>query len=290
MSKYRYRRTTTAAPRDTDAAPVCQAGKRMIELDRVSYRWPDGGVVFNELSLDIDEGEKVVLLGANGCGKSTLLKFLNGLAFAAAGRYRYRGEEVTAARLKEKEFSRRFRSECTLLFQNPEAMLFNPTVREEIAYGPCRLGLADAEARVVHWAESLRLSHLLDTPPFLLSGGEKQKVALACLLVLESALLLLDEPSASLDPRSVGWLVDTLLADPARTVVVSTHNLSMAAEFGSRALILGEGGKLLFDGPVQAALADLALLEAANLAHRHRHRHGGVEHAHLHAHDWEPGG
>jgi cobalt/nickel transport system ATP-binding protein len=91
---------------------------------------------------------------------------------------------------------------------------------------------------------------------------------------------------ANLDPRSSGWLVDHLL-DTKATVVVSTHNLSMAAELGSRCLILTEQGTLCYDGPVQAGLDDLALLDAAGLVHRHRHRHGGVLHSHLHAHDWK---
>jgi cobalt/nickel transport system ATP-binding protein len=165
-------------------------------------------------------------------------------------------------------------------------MLFNPTVRDEIAYGPRRLGWADAEERTARWAAELRLDALLDKAPFALSGGEKQKVALAALLVLEPRLLLLDEPSASLDPRTVGWLVDYLQDSPA-TVVASTHNLSMAAEFGQRCLILDGGAGFAYDGPVEPALGDLALLERANLAHRHRHRHGGSEHVHAHRHDWE---
>jgi cobalt/nickel transport system ATP-binding protein len=262
----------------------------MIELRDVSYRWPDGDTpgrpVFEGLTLGIAPGEKVVLLGANGCGKSTLLKLMNGLVFPDAGQVRYDGRALEKSALAERGFARRFRQECVLLFQHPEAMLFNPTVRDEIAYGPRRLGLADAEARVARWADALALAPLLDCAPWSLSGGEKQKVALACLLALDPQLLLLDEPAASLDPATVGWLIDTLL-DSDRTVVVSTHNLSMAAELGSRAVVLGPGGELLFDGPMKMALSGMALLEKARLAHRHRHRHGGVMHAHVHAHDWE---
>jgi cobalt/nickel transport system ATP-binding protein len=260
----------------------------MLELDNVGFAWPDGGSVISNLSLHIAPGEKVVLLGANGCGKSTLLKLMNGLVFPETGSVSWHGKPLTAQSIKEREFARDFRRRCVLLFQHPEAMLFNPTVRDEIAYGPRQLGLADVDVRVAHWAAELNLASLLDKAPFALSGGEKQKLALACLLALDPELLLLDEPGASLDPATVGWLVDTLVHSE-RTVVVSTHNLSMAAELGSRCVVLGQGGKILFDGPVKMALTGMALLEKAGLAHRHRHRHGGAEHVHVHGHDWEPG-
>ena len=262
----------------------------MIELTGVHLSWPDAAGLpvpaLGGIDLRIAAGEKVVLLGANGGGKSSLLKLLNGLVFAERGSYRFDGTALSPRQFADKTWARRFRQRSVLLFQHPEAMLFNPTVREEIAYGPRRLGWADVDERVQHWARELRLGALLDKPPFMLSGGEKQKVALAALLVLEPDLILLDEPTASLDPRSSGWLVDFLLDTPA-TVVVSTHQLSMAAEFGQRALVLGEDHRLLYDGPIDAALADLDLLVRANLAHRHRHRHGekGIVHAHLHRHD-----
>lgn len=257
----------------------------MLELDNITFCWPDGPTVLANVSLKIEPGEKVVLLGANGCGKSTLLKLMNGLLFAGSGALRWQGETLTQAQLKQRDFARRFRSQCVLLFQHPEAMLFNPTVREEIAYTPRKLGHADVEARVEHWAVELRIEHLLDKAPFTLSGGEKQKVALAALLALDPQLLLLDEPAASIDPATVGWLVDTLVHSE-RTVVASTHSLSLAAELGSRCVVLGTSGEILFDGPVRMALTGMALLEKAGLAHRHRHRHGSAEHSHLHGHDW----
>lgn len=255
----------------------------MIELDHAGFAWPDAPQSLDGLSLRLDAGEKVVLLGANGCGKSTLLKILNGLVFPTCGTYRYDGEPVTPARMRERDWVRRFRQQVVLLFQQPDAMLFNPTVRDEIAYGPRKLGWSDVDARVDHWASALRLQALLDKPPFALSGGEKQKVALASILVLEPKVILLDEPSASLDPRATGWLVD-FLRDCAATVVVSTHDLAMAAEFGERCLVLGEDGRIAYDGPLPRALADHALLERVNLAHTHRHRHGAGEHAHLFQH------
>lgn len=258
----------------------------VLEFSGVDFAWPEGKAVFSGLNLRIAAGEKIVVLGANGTGKSTLLRLANGLLAPTAGSVSWHGQVLCPTLLRQRAFARGFRQANVLLFQHPEAMLFNPTVREEIAYGPKQLGLPDVDARVARWAGELGLASLLDEAPFALSGGQKQKVALACLLALEPSFLALDEPSASLDPATVGWLIDTLL-DSARTVLVSTHNLSLAAEFGERAVILDATGRLCYDGPLQPALADLDLLQAAGLAHRHRHRHGGRRHAHLHAHDWD---
>lgn len=258
----------------------------LLEVCDLAFAWPEEDPVFAGLSFQIAAGEKVVLLGPNGCGKSTLLRIINGLVFPAAGEVRWQGQPLTRDRLREREFARGFRSDNALLFQHPEAMLFNPTVRDEIAYSPRQLGISDVDARVEHWAAELKLSAMLDLPPFALSGGQKQKLALACLLAFDPQFLALDEPTAALDPRTAGWLVDTLLASD-KTLLISTHNLSLAAELGSRALVMGENGALLYDGPLAPALADLELLESAGLAHRHRHRHDDVSHAHLHAHDWE---
>jgi cobalt/nickel transport system ATP-binding protein len=259
----------------------------MLKLNNIHFRWPDAEPVLKDFSITVSTGEKIVLLGANGCGKSTLLKLMNGLVYPEAGTVSWQGQPLTAQTLKNRDFARDFRRRCVLLFQHPEAMLFNPTVRDEIAYGPRQLGLADIDVRVEHWAAELKLGALLDKAPFALSGGEKQKLALACLLAVDPKLLLLDEPGASLDPATVGWLVDTLMHSNM-TLVVSTHNLSLAAELGSRCVVLGHGGEILFDGPVKMALTGMALLEKAGLAHRHRHRHGDAEHVHVHGHDWEP--
>lgn len=239
----------------------------MIELEGLAFGWPQAPAAFAGLNCCIVPGEKVLLLGPNGSGKSTLLKLLDGLVFPTAGRCLYGGVELTPRQFRDKAWSRRFRQEVGLLFQDPEAMLFNPTVREEIAYGPRQLGLSDVDARVAHWARELQVESLLDHAPFNLSGGQKQKVALAAVLALEPKVLLLDEPWANLDPRAAGWLMQHLAGTQA-TVVVSTHNLWLAQLLGERCLILGDQrGGLLYDGPVAGALADQSLLALAQLYH-----------------------
>ena len=258
----------------------------MLEVEAISYRYPETDPVLKDVSFAVEEGEKVVLLGANGCGKTTLLRVLNGLIFPQKGRFRYRGEEVTARRARDKDWNRRFRKEVVLLFQHPEAMLFNPTVYDEIAYGLRQLGAEDIDERVHHWAAQLGVDRHLRRPPFQLSGGEKQRVCLAALLALEPKLLLLDEPTANLDPRSTGWLID-LLRGLDTTIITTTHNLSMAAELGSRVLLLSEAHRLIYDGAADGILKDRDKLLEANLVHTHAHSHDGVQHTHYHTHDWE---
>jgi cobalt/nickel transport system ATP-binding protein len=216
------------------------------------------------------------------------MRLLDGLAFADAGAVRYGGRPLSRAALEEPAFRRRFRGEVALLFQNVDAMLFNPTVRDELAFGPRQLGQDDVAGRVARWAETFGLADLLDRAPFELSGGEKKRVALAALLAVEPRVLLLDEATANLDPASVGRLVDVLAGIRGLTVVASTHNLSMASELGDRAVLLAPGrAGVLHDGGVHALLHDERLLVESGLAHRHAHRHGGEVHAHYHVHDAE---
>lgn len=258
----------------------------MIRAEGLGYRYPDGGVALRDVSFEIRRGERVVLLGTNGCGKSTLLKILNGLVFPTAGRLSLDERELTPRALRERAFHRDFRRRVVLLFQHPDAMLFNPTVFDEIAFGLRQLSGEDPAPRVRRWAEAFGLTGLLDRPPFQLSGGEKQKLCLAALLALEPQVLLLDEPTANLDPRTTGWLVD-LLQELELTTVVTTHNLSLARELGDRTLVLAEDHRLIFDGRLETLLADEPKLLAANLVHTHRHVHGAREHRHYHAHDWD---
>ena len=261
----------------------------MIAIENLSHSY-ESQPTLREVSCTIDAGEKIVLLGSNGCGKSTLLKILAGLLAPAAGRVAYEGHDVSPRALGNKAFRRRFRRETGLLFQNPDAMLFNPTVRDEIAFGPRQHELDDADDRAVHWAQQVGVISLLERAPWTLSAGQKQLVCLASLLALEPRLLLLDEPTAALDPRSTGWLVD-FLQDLEPTLVVATHNLSLASELGERCLVLGEDHTLLHDGDVLALRDSPEVLQRANLVHIHRHRHrddpeGESEHRHYHTHDW----
>ncbi len=260
----------------------------MIEADGLFFEYDDfrGRVkkLLCDVSFKVEKGERVVLLGINGSGKSTLLKILNGLIFPKEGVYRFKGEEINKKSIKK--LSKEFRKDVVFLMQDPNSMLFNATVREEIAFGLQAFGFEDVDDRVGEIAKRFNLEKFLDTPPFYLSGGEKQKVALAALLAIEPKVLLMDEPTSQLDPPTTGWLVD-LLSELDVTTIISTHNLSLASELGQRALVLSPEHKLLYDGALETFLNDLERLKEAKLLHKHRHKHGEVEHSHFHIHSWK---
>lgn len=249
----------------------------LIELRDVQFSYGDRPVL-KGLQLHVKRGERVVLLGVNGSGKSTLLKVLNGLLFPQKGQYIYSGKEVNQKTLRDRAFRRQFRKQVVLLFQNPEVMLFNPTLYDEVAFSLRQLGMNETEVRekVLYWVDRFELTPYLNKSPFELSTGQKQKLCLACLLVLEPEVLLLDEPTAHLDPRSTGWFVD-LLWELSATTIISTHNLSLAGELGNRLIVLGDS-EVLYDGGLDSFFKDKDLLFRAGLVHRHR----GREDYHLH--------
>jgi ABC-type cobalt transport system, ATPase component len=254
-------------------------------LEQLSLRMGERDVLA-DLSFSIAPGERVVILGINGCGKTTLLKLMDGLLPLSGGQLRYDGRPLDRRALDEPAFRRRFRSEVAFLFQNVDAMLFNPTVADEIAFGPRQLGMKDVDARVERYAKLFGADGWLDRPPFELSGGEKKRVAMAALLAIEPKVLLLDEPTASLDPASSAHLVDFLNHRREITVIASTHNLSMVAELGSRVLLLPpHASSLLYDGAPEGLLDNEELLVRSGLAHRHEHHHHSTAHAHFHVHD-----
>ncbi len=258
----------------------------MIKLENITYINEEGKKIFDNLSLEIDTKNRYVLLGANGSGKTTLLKLLNGLIFPSKGKYFYKDQLVNKESLKEKHFAKNFRKEVVLLFQNPDVMFFNPTVYDEIAFGLKQFGFDDIDKRVKYWSDLFGLNRYLDVSPYKLSGGEKQKLALACILAIEPQVLLLDEPTSNLDPKTIGWLID-FLNDLKLTTVVSTHNISLASELGEKVVVLGEDHNIIYSGSIFDLLKNEDILIKANLVHIHKHKHGIIEHKHFHIHDWD---
>jgi len=175
------------------------------------------------------------------------------------------------------------------VFQDADAQLFNPTVWDEVAFAPRQLGLPEEEVRtrVTDTLNLLGIAHLAERAPFRLSGGEKRKVAIACVLSMNPEVLLMDEPIAGLDPRMQSWLVHTLnlLHSAGKTLLIATHNLHLLPEVADRVLILSEEHTLLADMPIQEALNNMQTLITAGLLHEHLHAHGDTVHSHLHGHE-----
>jgi cobalt/nickel transport system ATP-binding protein len=245
------------------------------------------------INLTIERGERVVLLGANGSGKSTLLRILDGLYPPSSGSLQFAGADLTLEKLADENFELNFRRQVAFVFQNPDVQLFNATVFDELAFGPLQLRWPKEEIlrRVGETMHSMRLEHLRDRPPHHLSGGERKRVALASVLILDPAVLLLDEPTMGLDPRSQSQIIDLLVGwgGGAKTIVSATHDLGIVADIADRCIIL-QDGKVVAEGAPAEILRDMELLKRTSLIHSHRHRHASGEiHAHPHVHrpgDW----
>ena len=261
----------------------------LFEVDHLTYRY-EGVTAVDDLSLAIPEGSRVALLGANGSGKSTLLRLLDGLIFGESGAILFRGDDVSEEHMLDDAFALPFRRTVGMVFQNPDVQLFNPTVFDEVAFGPLQLRWPKNEVRdrVSDILERLRIGHLKNRIPQRLSGGEKKRVALASVLVLDPAVLLLDEPTAALDPRSQSEVIDLMVewGGGTKSVITATHDLGDLEDIADRCYVL-DGGKLVAEGRPDEILADTELLRRTNLIHAHRHRHGSEVHSHPHVHGSE---
>ncbi|TDQ04647.1 cobalt/nickel transport system ATP-binding protein [Labedaea rhizosphaerae] len=235
------------------------------------YAYLDKFTALDGVSMHVARGERLALLGANGCGKSTLLKVLDGLIFPDRGTFHAFGQEVTEDALEDEQMSEAFRSRVGFVFQNSDAQVFSPTVREEIAFGPLQLGLGreEAAARVDDVLAMLGIADLADRAPFQLSGGQKKKVAIASVLVMNPEVLLFDEPTAALDPRTQMWLIELIeqLSGAGKTIVHATHDLDVLDRIADRCLVFGEDHRIVAGGTPGEVLGERALLLEVNLVH-----------------------
>lgn len=231
----------------------------LIEVDNLSFRYPDGQQALNGVSLKVYPGERVAIVGPNGAGKSTLILHLNGILASEDGRVRVAGLPVAGEHVK------RVRALVGLVFQDPDDQLFSPTVFEDVAYGPVYMGLPEGEVRrrVSRALAAVGMESYADRVPHRLSAGEKKRIALATVLAMEPSVLVLDEPTAGLDPRGRRMLI-RLLDSMTQTMIVSTHDLLMVRDLFPRMVIL-DRGRVVADGSTADLLRDQALLEAHGL-------------------------
>jgi cobalt/nickel transport system ATP-binding protein len=231
----------------------------VIEIEALSFAYPDGHPALHSVTMSLSHGEKAALVGPNGAGKSTLLLHLNGILPCQSGELRVSGLDVSGKNLG------RVRALVGLVFQSPDDQLFSPTVFDDVAFGPIYQGLSSAEVRhrvdealaLVHMEEYIhRVSHHL-------SVGEKKRIAIATVLSMKPAVLVLDEPTAGLDPRARRSLIE-LLRELPQTMVVATHDLPMVRELLPRTIVM-DHGRVVADGPTGELLCDPVLLSEHGL-------------------------
>lgn len=242
---------------------MASLGQRSVAIatENLSFGYPDReGEILRQLCLTIYAGERVGVIGHNGCGKTTLFMLLCGVLSPVSGQISLLGEPLRPGQ---------FRPEVGLLFQDPDDQLFSVSVWDDIAFGPQNMGFAAEEvaARVEQAAALTGTQHLLQRSPHHLSGGEKQMVAIAGLLAMTPAILLYDEPTASLDLRTRRRLIGFLQHSP-ETLLISSHDLEFILEVCDRVLLIDQG-TIIADGCPRQVMGDGALMEAHGLEKPH---------------------
>jgi len=231
----------------------------IVEADNLHFVYPDGTVGLNGISFRITHGESVALVGENGAGKSTLLLHMNGYLAATQGEIKVGDNPVSSKNLDA------VRRSVGMVFQNSDDQLFMPTVFDDVAFGPMNLGLGkgEVEHKVVQALETVGASHLRNRPPYRLSQGEKRAVAIATVLAMSPDILVMDEPTSSLDPTSRKRLIE-LLRTFRHTKIIATHDLDMAMDLCERTIVLHEG-RITADGPTVKLFQDEKLLHLSSL-------------------------
>lgn len=219
----------------------------LIQLENISFGY-DNEIVLNNISLEIDKGECVVLMGNNGCGKSTLLKILNGLLIPNKGKYNFDNQLIDQQYFKNHGQEKTFHQRIGYVFQNSNAQLFSTHVYEELAFAPSQMNLNDEQihTRVNDVLKLLEIENLKERAPYQLSGGEKRKVAIGCVLTQNPDVLVLDEPIASLDKKTQDWLTDFLiqLKKSGKTMIIATHDEAFAKIVGDRIITINDNHEI----------------------------------------------
>jgi cobalt/nickel transport system ATP-binding protein len=263
--------------------------ENLFELENLSFLYLDKFSALYDITMQINKGQSIAILGANGSGKSTLLHILNGLIYPQKGTARAFGRVLNQNAFDDEKFRRYFRSRVGLLFQNPDAQLFSPTVEEELYFGPLQLDLplGEAKNKIEEVCRLLDIKKILARAPYQLSIGEKKKVAIASILAIEPDIMLLDEPSAGLDPRTNRELIDLIMEyhEQGKTIITATHDLHLVSEIATHIYILDEQRTIAASGKASDILVNQDLLLKHNLMHIHVHKHPDTLHKHPHQHD-----
>jgi cobalt/nickel transport system ATP-binding protein len=260
----------------------------IFELADVSYSYHKRFPALIDISLSVQPGERFAVIGSNGSGKSTLLQLFAGLMHPQNGRIMFDGRELSEQSLNDNSFRQGFRSRVGFIFQDADVQLFCPTVMDELVFGPLQIGLGERTSveRAEEIMEMLQISPLRHRPTHMLSGGEKKRVALGCVLTMNPDILLFDEPTNGLDPRTQVFLLELMLAlnEAGKTIIIATHDLGLVGEIQARVAVLSEEHRIECIGSARDVLHNEELLLRVNLIHQHLHFHEGKKHSHIHSH------
>ncbi|GHO90597.1 cobalt ABC transporter ATP-binding protein [Reticulibacter mediterranei] len=234
----------------------------IVDIRQLTHTYKDGTTALHDLSLKVQRGEFIAILGQNGSGKTTLVKHLNGLLKPTSGSVMVAGLDTRKASIDQMAMT------VGYIFQNPDTQICKMKVYDELAFGLKNVGLPAAEVaqRVKLAAEELEITHLLDKNPFLLSMGEKQRIAVASVLAMRPSILILDEPTTGQDFKRAKEIMDLAvrLHDTGQTILVITHDMNLAAQYCDRVVIMADG-KIILDAPVREAFQNRAALSASSL-------------------------
>jgi len=235
-----------------------------LETKNLSFTYPDGTQALRNVNLQIKKGDKIAIMGPNGAGKSTLFSHFNGLTEPTSGHVEIDGEKIVF----ERDTLLEVRQKVGIVFQDPNDQLFAPTVKEDVAFGPMNLGLDydEVEKRIDEALEMVGMKGFEDKTPHHLSGGQQKRVAIAGIVAMRPDIMILDEPTAGLDPEGVDKVLDILnkLNADGISIVISSHDIEMVNEFADKIYVLYDG-EIIACGSKHEIFSDKELLSKAHL-------------------------
>lgn len=236
----------------------------IIEARDIEYKYPDGTKALKNVNFSVEKGAMVSLLGRNGAGKSTLFLHFNGILRPSKGKIFIQGKEISY----KKEDLMKTRQTVGIVFQNPDDQLFAPTVEEDVAFGPLNIGLSqeEVERRVEESLLRVGMSGYEKKPPHHLSGGEKKRIAIAGILAMKPEIMILDEPTAGLDPKGASKIMKLLyeLNEEGMTIIISTHDVDLVPIYSEKVFIMNDG-KIIAEGKTYEVFSYVDLIRSANL-------------------------
>lgn len=235
-----------------------------LSTENLSFTYPDGTQALKNINIEIEKGEKVAIIGPNGAGKSTLFSHFNGLTEPTSGCVKIEGKPISF----EKDELLKVRQKVGIVFQDPNDQLFAPTVKEDIAFGPMNLGLSydEVEKRVEDALKMVGMENYEDKTPHHLSGGQQKRIAIAGIIAMKPELMILDEPTAGLDPDGVEKVLNIMnqLNEEGMTLIISSHDIDMISKYADKIFVL-YNGEIIESGNKNKIFLDMELLKKAHL-------------------------